>query len=420
MRRTLRRFGALAATLVCLLAVYTAAMLAAYAIPDEAIEENVQAALGVLEEEGNMPGGYATYFWHNGYGIADLVTDKEMFRGLMRNGRSVAEAAMRTDYPRYWHGYAVFLRPVMVFASIINLRYLNMMLMGGLFLACFWRAGRALGKWAAFVFAAGLIMSFILLAPFCQQYCTVYYLTLLGCCAVLAAPRGLRADQGFLALGSMVCFFDFLTFPVLALGYPLVLHLTLAYRRGEGAGRLWKSAVGLSALWMAGYGLTWMSKALIGWALTGQNVLSDILSNVATRTGGMFESVEGNIVAITRWDAIRINLESFFMGSNAAFYALLLAALGIRALVRRRPLADWARALPIAAVSAYPFLWYAALQNHTRLHFWMTYRMLAVTVLASCFYLLAVSRGALAPLESAARLGYTERKETCMTQRKGE
>ena len=37
----------------------------------------------------------------------------------------------------------------------------------------------------------------------------------------------------------------------------------------------------------------------------------------------------------------------------------------------------------LAAVALWPVVWYCVLQNHSRLHFWMTYKQLSVTVFAA-------------------------------------
>lgn len=402
----MRKYGMLAVRLAGLLAAlilcYTLLLLAAYSFPDEWVKPNVDAAVGVLQEEGNMPGGYATYFWHNGYGIADLVTDRTIFGGLLRNGRGVVDAAMRTDYARYWHGYAVILRPAMTVLSIINLRYLNMLLILGLFLLCYWHCRRRLGAWAAFLFSAGLMMSFLLIAPFCQQYMTVSVLTLLASYLLLRFWERLRSrlPECFLMLGSLVCFFDFLTFPVLALGYPLLLVLLLKCKEGCRTGDMWGTTIGLSAIWMAGYALTWLGKALVGGMLTNENVLASILEQVVLRTTGTRDTAAAQNVQITVADAIGKNMETFFMGSNAAFFAVLFLLTIGRALRSRQPVRAWIRALPVAAVALYPFIWYGVMRNHVRVHFWMTYKMLSVTVFAACAYGLCVARGGLENTEN--------------------
>lgn len=380
----------LLALLLVLILLYVCSLMVVYSFPDEWIAQQVNAAVGVLAEEGNMPGGYAMYFWHDGIGITDNLTDKEMYLGLLRNGRSTVEAAMRTDYSRYWHGYAVFLRPLSIALSIINIRYLNMIVMFSLFMLCYWHCRKQLGAWVAFAFAAGLLMSFILIAPFCQQYTTVYLLTLLSCYVLLRFWTVLRQrmPEVFLIIGSLVCFFDFLTFPVLALGYPLLLCLMLRIREGVSTRRLWQEWFALSAVWMAAYALTWMSKALCGTILTGQNVLGDILEQVALRTTGT-----ENYVEITAFTAVEHNLKTFFIGSNIVFFGLALVVYAIYALRRPKPFTEWLRALPISAVSLYPFVWYCVLQNHVRMHFWMTHKMLAISVFAELAFLALGRRG---------------------------
>lgn len=393
MHHYLRRGGRLALFLATLLALYTLLLLAAYSFPDEWIRENVTAATNVLIEEGNMPGGYATYFWHSGFGIADNVTDRVIYEGLLKNGRNVVDAAMRTDYARYWHGYAVLLRPMSIMLSIINIRYLNMMAVMGLLVLCCWHCRARLGARTALCFWVALAMGFVLLAPFCQQYMPVTLLTLLACCVLLGGwPRIRRfLPESFMLLGSVVCFLDFLTFPVLALGYPLICCLLLMLREGDPPPRLWKHALLLPALWLAGYSLTWLGKAVIGTLLTEQNVMADVLHQVAFRMDGSFDTGSYTIT-MTAAEALLPNLDTFFMGSNKALFLLLLLWTGFLALRRGRVcLKAAAKALPVLFVALFPFIWYLVLKNHVRLHFWMTYKQLSVTVFAVCAWLLAAA-----------------------------
>lgn len=395
MARFFRRTGVLLLLVLALVIGYTLLMLATYSFPDAWVEKNVTAALGVLEEEGNMPGGYGTYFWHSGFGITDYVTDKTIYNGLLRGNRSVAEAAMRTDYSRYWHGYAVILRPLSIVLSIINIRYINMMLLMGLLLLCYWHCRRRFGAGMAAAFAVALLMHFLLIAPFCQQYMSVSLLSLLGCYAVLRWWDSLRErlPELFLLMGSLTCFFDFLTFPVLALGYPLICCQLCRLDEKERARALWRETIALSAAWMAGYALTWLGKGVAGTLLTGRNVFEDIFTQVALRTNGALDAGE-QVIEITALSAIQINVETFFMGSNIGLFAVMLLGFGAWALHSRASVREWVRALPVAAVALYPFLWYCVLKNHARVHFWMTHKQLSVTVFALCAYLIWVAGSA--------------------------
>lgn len=391
MNRIVCRCGKLAGLLVALIVLYTGLLLAAYSFPDEWIDGKVKTAVNAIDSEINYWGCYGNYFWHSDYGITDIETDRLIYTGLLRDGRSVVDAAMHTEYVRYWHGYAVLLRPLLAALGISGVRYFNMMLLMGLLLGCYARMRSLLGTRTAVTFAAGLLMGFFLIAPFCQQYMTVTGLTMLGCYGLLRGWRLVRGrlPECFLALGSLVCFVDLLTFPVLALGYPLLCCQLLRLREGVSGRRLWAETIGLSAAWMVGYALTWVGKGLVGTLLTGQNVLGDIFGQAMWRMTGVPE--DGKWYPMTPAGAVQVNMETFFMGSNVLLLALLLAWLGVRALRMRTGAKGWLRALPVGAVALYPFVWYLAVQNHSNIHYWMTYKLLSVTAFSLCAYLLAVA-----------------------------
>ena len=391
MRKVVRRGAGLGVLLVVLVLLYTGLMLAVYIFPDEWVAGKVQGAVAVIDEEVNYWGCYGNYFWHSDFGITDNISDRVIYTSLLRDGRSVVDAAMHTEYARYWHGYAVLLRPLLAVLGISGMRYLNMMLLMGLLLGCYARMRSLLGRRTALTFAAGLLMGFLLIAPFCQHYMAVTSLALLGCYVQLRWPKAVRArlPEFFLILGSLVCFSDLLTFPVLALGYPLLCCQLLGVREDVSARRLWVQTIGLSAAWMVGYALTWVGKGLVGTLLTGQNVLEDIFGQAMWRMTGVPE--DGKWYPMTPAGAVQINMETFFTRSNVLLLALLLAWLGVRALRMRTGAKGWLRALPVAAVALYPFVWYLAVQNHSNIHYWMTYKLLSVTAFSLCAYLLAVA-----------------------------
>lgn len=391
MRKVVRRGAGLGVLLVVLVLLYTGLMLAVYIFPDEWVAGKVQGAVAVIDEEVNYWGCYGNYFWHSDFGITDNISDRVIYTSLLRDGRSVVDAAMHTEYARYWHGYAVLLRPLLAVLGISGMRYLNMMLLMGLLLGCYARMRSLLGRRTALTFAAGLLMGFLLIAPFCQHYMAVTSLALLGCYVQLRWPKAVRArlPEFFLILGSLVCFSDLLTFPVLALGYPLLCCQLLGVREDVSARRLWVQTIGLSAAWMVGYALTWVGKGLVGTLLTGQNVLGDIFGQAMWRMTGVPE--DGKWYPMTPAGAVQINMETFFTRSNVLLLALLLAWLGVRALRMRTGAKGWLRALPVAAVALYPFVWYLVVQNHSNIHYWMTYKLLSVTAFSLCAYLLAVA-----------------------------
>ena len=147
--------------------------------------------------------------------------------------------------------------------------------------------------------------------------------------------------------------------------------------------------IGLSAAWAAGYALTWAGKGLVGTLLTDQNVMQEILSQSIWRMTGILD--ENRFDPMTPIGAVQINLATFFSRSNTLLLALMLLWQGVRALRARAGVKRWLHALPVAAVALYPFVWYLVVQNHSNIHYWMTYRLLSITVFGLCAFLLAAA-----------------------------
>lgn len=125
-----------AKTFFILIAVFFVSMTLVYCIPTSWIQGNVEKSLEVMEGEGEYP----MYFFYRHSAIIDVHTDKLMYESLIQNRDyyNPIQAAMSINqYPRYWHGYQVLLRPLTVIFQVQELRYLGMLTFHLLF---FWSA----------------------------------------------------------------------------------------------------------------------------------------------------------------------------------------------------------------------------------------------------------------------------------------
>ena len=378
-------------TLLVLIFLYLFLMTAVYLIPNRFISENVESALGVIQDEG----AYPHYFFDYPFGQADNNTDKEMYLNLLTDdGDSVLRAAMIPRYPYYWQGYAVFLRPLSVFLSIANIRYLNMAALIVLLCLSFHKITQRINAAAAVTFTLGLIASFCWLAPFNIQYFTVTMLTLIFSLVVLHAHQHKRLGNVyvlFLCFGSLTNFFDFLTFPILTLGYPLILLLLL--RRQDSNARTFGSEALLllacSASWCAGYGLTVLAKGVLGTLFAGTNVLSDITKNALNRINGPLP--EGYSTDASAWMAIRYNASAFFNLRNIFLLAGSVICAAAAVYRRRDTFRGWKASLPLLGAALFPYIWYAVLENHSIVHCYFTFKAQAVTFFGVCAYLISLA-----------------------------
>ena len=293
------------------------------------------------------------------------------------------------DYARYWHGYQLLLRPLLLTMNLSSIRYLLMSLelaLSAVLIGLLWTRGgaRLALPWLAFwlsLYPPALFFSL--------QYAAVFCTAALSCLAILCLRE--RSDGALLLVfqlgGILTAYLDLLTYPLAALGCPLVLLFSLEAGRGADLRRRAGQMLGLCLAWGFGYASMWAGKWLLAALFTGAPAVSASLSTAAFRIAGQVEGLR-----ISALGAIRRNL--FFLGYKGLLldFAVLLAlwlALRVRRGGRRLPPGD-AAALLVCALM--PFVWYALLQNHSSIHAFFTFRDLSVTVYA-LFSLLFLTLG---------------------------
>jgi len=356
-----------------LIGLFAAAMTTAYCIPYEKIEYRQDASAYALRAEGE------DLWFGNFFGVdasrLDNTTDSLMIDGVLIEDTSMSalEAAMSVnDYPRYWHGYMAVLRPLMVFFSYYQIRYINMfaffLLLGAVFLQLYKR----LGTLRAFSFLFSMIMCYIVVIPVSLQYVSVFLIML---CAMLAILIGYERISDmpllFMAIGMITNFFDFLTVPVMTLGMPLLICLALDMK--EQPSKLVRRWFFCSLAWGLGYALCWVSKWVIGSLVLSENVFASAAGKATQWTQDGWGG--GRIQAVIK------NFQYFFLaqGKKAFVPVFLLLIVWLAAALRYPARRRWMVCIYLP-VCLYPYVWYLAMTNHSIFHTWFTNRSQAMTV----------------------------------------
>lgn len=124
--------------------------------------------------------------------------------------------------------------------------------------------------------ALAFLGTYVLMNPIATalsfQYYSVFYCTTLGMLAVLVGHNYFQKHKlwpaFFMILGMAVSFLDFLTYPVLALGIPLVMYVIVRQEAGI------LKIIGLSFSWAAGYIGFWSLKWILGAFFAGKPLSS--------------------------------------------------------------------------------------------------------------------------------------------------
>ena len=308
----------------------------------------------VMREEGFRTGVLSVPRW----GEVPLLPYEALRAGV--NG----EETYIRHYARYWHGNTFLARYLLVFYDYVDIRLLLYIVSTLLMVWCGATLWRRQGWQTALAVMFGLAVCYAFVMQFSMQFAPVLIIALAG---MIAISRGCNAMMTAFVVGSLTCYFDLLTAPLLTLGALLVVQADM--RSEEKVWRGWWKTCRMVLLWGAGFAGTWVAKWVVATLFTSENVLADGFKNTFIRTAGLDD--------VTRWDAVGANVELLPWMYIAPVLALLAALAAVRFNGK-----GWRKAVQLLPVVVLPWVWYLAVANHSYLHSWFTFRAQAASVAA--------------------------------------
>ena len=372
-----------------------------YCLPTDRMEKNMQESCDIFYAESNYPklmeynnsklDNYTdgimllTAAYPSEETIWDAAVNAERYRTSDTPVETIldvyadgTENGDSTYYARYWHGYLVFLKPLLLLFGYGQIREIMMFSQLGIFAVLLLLLAKKNLK-----LTIPLFLTWIFLNPVSTmlslQFNTVWILTLGTMAAILLLDeKNLINDiYGwgilFFTVGAMTSYFDLLTYPLLTLGAPLALWLVT-----NSAKHFWKNLwnmAHLSVLWGIGYGGMWALKWIIGSMVTGENVIGDAVEQVTYRTSSV---VEETVITFGR---LVHELQYSARQYTWIFAMILVAVYFVYRMIRLRKL-DITLLVSYFVISVFPVVWYLAMKNHSFGHHWFTYRELAISIYA--------------------------------------
>lgn len=403
-------------TLLASVIVATIIMIGLYMIPIEPIKEHVNESSSIY---GN--GEYSYTNWANGqqYTMLSYWTESLMVNNAVtREGHPIWNAVINphveyenTDmsmnivkysngedgyiyahYPRYWHGYLLYMIPSLLVMNVGELKIV------GLFFQFFLTA---ILIYELSKIGLDIVLSFCVVALFINpvtavltfQEADIFVITIISMIIMLKKNKNLLENNSycyfFMTIGIAVAFFDFLTYPLAALGIPLVLYYVIndtKLRKGV------LDCIKYTASCFFGYVGMWGGKWIIAQIFTDYDVISDAINQVIYRSAG---AVNGNNEKPTYINTIKRLLDVIDDKPMLLLLGITLAVVGIiiyRNNVKHtnadnEDITTWRfrkeKIVPIMMIGMYPFGWFLITMNHATIHPWLSYRNLSVTVWAA-------------------------------------
>lgn len=285
-------------------------------------------------------------------------------------------------YPRYWHGYTIFLKPLLYFFDVNQIKFINAFLQIILLAFVSFKIYKIFGLKLLIAFLITIIFIDPVSSAICLAYSPMYYIMLFAVMYVLKKNFYLIENQNyiyfFLIAGIVTAFFDFLTYPLITLGIPLIFYVLL--NNNFASSKKIYDILKFSIYWSFGYASMWSGKWVISYLLTGYNTFANAFNAMTERTQGFNEYFGQNI-------NIKLALSRITQNFNILIFVVIFLCImaGIifyiaRILIRNKYY--FYEILPLILISLYPFGWYLILQNHSVLHYYFTNKILSVSLFA--------------------------------------
>ena len=281
------------------------------------------------------------------------------------------------EYGRYWHGYVIFLAPLLTFLNPAEINVLDYGIQFIAIIALLFIAYKKYGAKLALAVAFYVYALNPVTTASCLQYAPGFYLSILPMILILLFHEKLSAKGRYALLfafiGCAINFFDLLSFPLVTLGAPVALSVYLDNRdKAQKIGQQFCKIIMRSGCWVLGYGITWVLKWTIATLVTGENMFANAIEAIFNRSGGG---------GYSRFSAISRNMEVMFNVPTIIICVLILVV--ILVMWWRKKITINLRdkkLLLLAFVAIYPFIWYCTLVNHSWVHTFMAHRLLAISM----------------------------------------
>ena len=297
-----------------------------------------------------------------------------------------------SPYNRYWFGTSVIVKIAHYFSSSRTIYSWFGYIVVFLIFAVFAELLKFHEKMKAWAFLLFMMMLHFYACFQSFQYSPAFIIALGGTLIGLHAERKkyqfLNKYLLLFCLGMLCAYFDLLTTPLLTAFTPL-LFMSKGENNVQDKTQItvtvgWKLFVewGVAPVcWLVGYVASWGTKLLIADYFNGC-----FLSNwerILLRSSSESQHIE----AFSRWSAIAKNWQTFYDLNRVVFCIVLMIAACILCwqiwhVIKKRKQFDCKKFAGYCCYALVPICFIFIMANHSRIHYWMTYRNISIAVTA--------------------------------------
>lgn len=288
------------------------------------------------------------------------------------------------EYARYWHGYLIILRPLLLIFNITNIRIILTILLITLAIILLFLLYKKTNITISIIFLLGLMSADFIFLGF-SMHSIICFLIAIITSIILILRFDKIKDFGlvFFITGILVNFFDLLNVPLITLLMPLIIYILLKEEKSISLKTIILDIIKYCLLWGIGYSMTWFAKWLLVDLLFDKNVIETAIKQVIYRS---VETPEYKLYEVIVWNIKHMG--SNFLVSIIITYILVIfkgivsrkkQGTNIESTIKASLLVG--QLLPYIIIGIIPIVWYTVLQNHSYEHSFFTYRILMITII---------------------------------------
>lgn len=283
----------------------------------------------------------------------------------------------QVEYARYWHGYLLYLKPLLLCMDYEKIRILNLLIQTiiNLYLIILLNIKKMKEYIIPYILTIGLLMP--LATAWSLQFSVVFYIFSIGSIIlVLKNEKWLGTEKYnfyFLFLGIATSFFDFLTYPLVTFGIPVIFYFSM--NKCDNVKKSITQLICFLFHWGTGYVGMWAGKWIVASIVLRRNVLLDSFGAIQNRSS--LHDASGMTFSIL--DVLNLNIEAFLKNPIIILAIIFLVMQLILAYKYGLKENYYSSIIIFVSIAILPFIWYIGASNHSFIHFWFTYKELIIT-----------------------------------------
>ncbi|KKP86902.1 MAG: hypothetical protein UR89_C0011G0005 [Candidatus Roizmanbacteria bacterium GW2011_GWA2_35_8] len=379
-----------AITFLILFSLFIFGLFLASLIPSSLLKTNITQSLVTLKNEGTYPSIGPVWrsivldnytdplILNTAYSVdstdslkSSLLNYRYMessnqFNQIINLEKTVLDRApFKVAYERYWHGYLVYLRPLLSLFSYNQIRLIISFFLYSSFIGLSIMIWKKTGLLKALIFIVSLLAVDFFHIGKSIQFSNVFLVGIFSSiCLLTIYKKRFDTFNIFFIAGALTSFFDLLTTPLISLGILLVTEAFLEDSH-------WIRVIKNSFFWSVGYLSLWASKWLIVTFFYAPGSIFTSFDQVINRT---IVKPDPNFSYLRTLQLNVFQMIGYHKSNKIFFLLIFLIAIFFVIKFFKIDSRVIKKIIPWILIGVIPYLWYMIAANHSYLHCWYTYR----------------------------------------------